>query len=184
MKQSFTDTGIVLKSFDFAEADKLVGILSHHHGFQEFVAKGARRLNSKKAPHLDLFNKIRFQAGRGNSPQLLIQADTEDCFSSLKSSLTKVRVALSIAEILTSLLPHEEEDRELFLSLTNFYSSLDRHIQPNEIAGLTREFSLYLLRHLGYPQPKIVASESLSVYFENLISRKLISHELKSTGVR
>src|SRR3989339_992000 len=123
MKAAFSDVGVVIKSVDFAEADKLVGILSHNHGYQEFVAKGARRLNSKKAAHLDLFNKIKFTIARGNLPQTLLQADTEEYFPLLKSNLTKVRVAFSVAEILTNLLPHEEEDKESFLSLANFYSS-------------------------------------------------------------
>ncbi len=179
MRQAFSDIGIVIKSVDFAEADKLVGILSHNHGYQEFVARGARRLNSKKAPHLDLFNKIKFQAGRGNSPQQIIQADTEEYFPQLKSSLEKVRIALSIAEILTSMLPQEEEDRESFLSLSNFYSSLDKQTQHDEIARITNEYSLYILRHLGYPQPKVVESSTLSIYFENLINRKIVSRGLK-----
>ena len=179
MRQAFSDTGIVLKSVDFAEADKLVGILSHNHGYQEFVARGARRLNSKKAPHLDLFNKVKFQAGRGNSPQQLIQADTEEYFPQLKSNLEKVRIALSIAEILTSILPHEEEDRESYLSLANFYTSLNKSLEHNEIARLTNDYSLYLLRHLGYPQPKVVESSTLSIYFENLINRKIVSRGLK-----
>ena len=179
MRQAFSDIGIVLKSVDFAEADKLVGILSHNHGYQEFVARGARRLNSKKAPHLDLFNKVKFQAGRGNSPQQLVQADTEEYFPKLKTDLEKVRIALSIAEILTSILPHEEEDKESFLSLANFYTSLNKPLEHNEIARLTNEYSLYLLRHLGYPQPKVVDSSTISVYFENLINRKIVSRSLK-----
>ena len=179
MRQAFSDTGIVLKSVDFAEADKLVGILSHNHGYQESVARGARRLNSKKAPHLDLFNKVKFQAGRGNSPQQLIQADTEEYFPQLKSNLEKVRIALSIAEILTSILPHEEEDRESYLSLANFYTSLNKSLEHNEIARLTNDYSLYLLRHLGYPQPKVLNPSTISVYFENLINKKIVSRSLK-----
>ena len=179
MRQAFSDTGIVLKSVDFAEADKLVGILSHNHGYQEFVARGARRLNSKKAPHLDLFNKVKFQAGRGNSPQQLIQADTEEYFPQLKSNLEKVRIALSIAEILTSILPQEEEDRESYLSLANFYTSLNKSLEHNEIARLTNDYSLYLLRHLGYPQPKVLNPSTISVYFENLINKKIVSRSLK-----
>jgi DNA repair protein RecO (recombination protein O) len=179
MKPAFSDLGIVLKSVDFAEADKLVGILSHNHGYQEFIAKGARRQNSKKAPHLDLFNKIKFQVGRGHSPQLLIQADTEEYFASLKTSLEKIRIALSIAEILTSILPKEEEDRESFVSLVNFYSSLNKPLSHSELSRITNEYSLYLLRHLGYPQPKTNNPATLSVYFENLMSKKIISRSLK-----
>jgi len=179
MKPAFSDRGIVLKSMDFAEADKLIGVLSHSHGYQEYIARGARRLSSKKAPHLDLFNKIKFQVGRGHSPQLLMQADTEEYFPGLKSSLEKIRIALSLAEILTAILPPEEEDRESFLSLSNFLQALNKPISHEEIARLTNNYSFYLLRHLGYPHPKAAETTDLAIYFENIINRKIVSRGLK-----
>lgn len=179
MKPAFTDTGIIIKSIDFAEADKLVGILSHYHGYQEFVAKGARRLNSKKAPHLDLFNLVKFQIGRGHNPQMLVQADTQEYYPHLRTNLEKVRIALSIAEILTSIMPQEEEDPESYLSLANFLHGLDKAASKAELSRLSQEYSLYLLRHLGYPQPKTLEVSNLSYYFETIINRKIISRGLK-----
>lgn len=178
MKPAFTDIGIIVKSVDFAEADKLVGIVSHYHGYQEFVARGARRLNSKKAPHLDLFNQVKFQVGRGNTPQMLVQADTQEYFPHLRSSLKKARIALSIAEILTSILPQEEEDRESYLSLLNFMTALES-ASADTLGPLSRDYSLYLLRHLGYPKPKTVEAGDLAYYFETIISRKILSRGLK-----
>ena len=71
MRQSYTDTGIVIRSVDSGEADKFVSIVSENHGLGNFVAKGARRLSSKKAPHLDMLNVVKYSVGRGESPRLL-----------------------------------------------------------------------------------------------------------------
>ena len=179
MRASFSDVGIVLKSIDFSEADKLVGVLTHIHGYQELIAKGARRMNSKKAPHLDLFNLVRFQVCRGHPPQLLTQADTQEYYTSLKQSLEKIRIALTIAEILTAILPHGDEDKELFLSLKNFFTLLNKPLSTQEIAYHTNEFGLYIIRHLGYPEPKSIKEGALSQYFESIINKKIISRELK-----
>ncbi|HEX9007638.1 MAG TPA: DNA repair protein RecO [Patescibacteria group bacterium] len=179
MKPAFADTGIILKVVDFAEADKLVGVLSHNHGYQEYVARGARRLNSKKAPHLDLFNQIKFQVGRGNNPQLLVQADTINYYPAIKSGLEKARIAMSLAEIITSVLPYEEEDRQTYLSLTNFFEAIDLQTDRSNLGKITYDFSLYLLRHLGYPLPSTVSPENITGYFETIINKKIISRQLR-----
>jgi DNA repair protein RecO (recombination protein O) len=179
MKPAFADTGIILKVVDFAEADKLVGVMSHTHGYQEYLARGARRMNSKKAPHLDLFNQIKFQVGRGNNPQLLIQADTMNYYPAIKSGLEKARIAMLLAEILTNVMPFEEEDRQTYLSLANFFEALNIKTERADYSKLTYDFSLYLLRHLGYPLPNTISPENITGYFETIINKKIISRQLR-----
>lgn len=179
MKPAFTDVGIVLRSVDFFEADRLVGILSHYHGYQEYLAKGARRLNSKKAPHLDLLNQVKFQIGRGNSPQMLIQAEAINYFPEIKKSLEKTRFSLTVSEVITNLVAPEEEDKEMYLSLSNFFISLNLAGSPDEVASLVSRFGQYIIKHLGYPPPNTFTTPDLTTYFETLISKRLISRQLK-----
>lgn len=179
MKPAFADTGIILKVVDFAEADKRVGVLSHHHGYQEYIARGARRLNSKKAPHLDLFNHVKFQVGRGVSPQLLIQADTINFYPEIKSKLEKTRIAMSLAEIITGVLPYEVEDKESYLSLVNYFEAINKPLDYQTLEKVTYQFSLYLLKHLGYPLPSVVVPDTLTSYFETIINKKIISRQLR-----
>lgn len=179
MKPAFSDEGIILRVVDFAEADKKVGILSHYHGYQEYLARGARRLNSKKAPHLDLFNQVKFQAGRGESPQMLLQAETQNYFPQIKNNFEKTRVCLSLAEIITNILPFEQEDKETYLSLANYLHAVNDSSDKNQFGSLTNQFSLYLLKHLGYPPPPSNLPNLLSDYFETIINKKIISRQLK-----
>jgi DNA repair protein RecO (recombination protein O) len=179
MKAAYSDVGIVVRAVDSGEADKFVSIISENHGLGNFVARGARRISSKKAPHLDLFNLIKFQAGRGESPHFLNQAESVAYYPNLKASYTKVGMALTIAEILTNTLPGEVEDREVFLSLKNFLEALDKAEDQKEINRLGRHFGLYLLRHLGYPEPKLPKTDNLATYFESIMNRKIISKEIR-----
>src|SRR5258706_5045924 len=174
MKAAYSDVGIVIRSVDSGEADKFISIISENHGLGNFVARGARRISSKKAPNLDLFNLVKFQAGRGESPHFLNQAESVAYYPGLKSDYAKVGLSLTIAEILAHTLPGDVEDREIFLSFKNFLEAVEKAPDKKEVNRLGRQFGLYLLRHLGYPEPKLPKTDNLSTYFESIMNRKII----------
>ncbi|HOX96057.1 MAG TPA: DNA repair protein RecO [Candidatus Woesebacteria bacterium] len=180
MRSSYSDNGIVIRSIDSGEADKYVTILTERHGLADFVARGARRLSSKKAPHLDPFNLIRFLVGRGQDLQFLEQAESSNFYPAIKNSISKTRLCLTISEILLGTLPKEVEDREIYLSYKIFLDAVEVADSEKEINRLGHQFGLFLLRHLGYPAPKQSATSSdLSVYFESIMNKKLISPQIK-----
>ena len=49
---------LVLKSYNLAEADKIVVLLTHDHGVVRGVAKGAKRLKSKFGSGLEPFSVV------------------------------------------------------------------------------------------------------------------------------
>ncbi|HSV95000.1 MAG TPA: DNA repair protein RecO [Spirochaetia bacterium] len=179
MRSSFSDTGIVIRSVDSGEADKFISIITENHGLQDFLARGARRLASKKAPHLDLFNLIKFQSGRGEHPRFLDQVESIEYFPKIKKDFSKIGLCLTIIEILINTLPIEVEDREIFLSLKSFLEAVEKSDSQKETNRLGRKFGLFLLRHLGYPPPKLSASAKLTNYFESIMSKKLIGPLIK-----
>ena len=174
MRPSFSDTGIVIRSVDSGEADKFVSIITENHGLQDFIARGARRLTSKKSPHLDLFNLVKFQSGRGEHPHFLDQVESISYFPEIKKDFSKVGLCLTIIEILIYTLPVEVEDREIFLSTKSFLEAVEKSASQKENNWLGRKFGLFLLRHLGYPLPKLPETAKLTTYFESIMSKKLI----------
>lgn len=179
MRPSFSDTGVVIRCVDSGEADKFVSIITEGHGLQDFVARGARRLTSKKAPHLDLFNLVKIQSGRGEHPRFLEQVESTAYFPELKKDFSKVGLCLTIAEILLNTLPVEVEDREIYLSMKSFLETIEKSNSASETNKLGRKFGLFLLRHLGYPPPQHPESSKLTTYFESIISKKLIGPLIK-----
>jgi len=174
MRPSFSDTGIVIRSVDSGEADKFVSIITQDHGLQDFVARGVRRITSKKAPHLDLFNLVKFQSGRGEHPRFLEQVESIAYYPEIKKDFAKVGLCLTIIEILIYTLPVEVEDKEIFLSTKSFLEAVEKSASPKETNRLGRKFGLFLLRHLGYPLPKLPETAKLTTYFESIMSKKLI----------
>ena len=179
MTSSFSDEGIIIRSVDSGEADKFVSIISLNHGLQDFIARGARRITSKKAPHLDLFNHIKFQSGRGEHPHFLEQAETISYYPGIKENYSKVGLCLTILEILINTIPVEVEDKEIFFSTKAFLDALEKVETQSETNRLGRKFGLFLLRHLGYPQPKLQAGGNLTKYFESIINKRLIGPQIK-----
>lgn len=174
MRSSFSDTGIVIRSVDSGEADKFVSIITENHGLQDFLARGARRPTSKKSPHLDLFNLVKFQSGRGEHPHFLEQVESISYFPKIKKDFSKVGLCLTIIEILIYTLPVEVEDKEIFLSTKSFLEAVEKSDSQKENNRLGRKFGLFLLRHLGYPLPKLPETAKLTTYFESIMSKKLI----------
>ncbi len=176
MRRSYNDSGVIIKTLDAKEADKVISIVTENHGLVHYFAVGSRRSNSKKAPHLDLLTHLKLSASVSNHQNTLLQADSLAFFPELKQNLKKVGVAMSFLEILSQLLPAEVEDKEIYTSLVNFLTTLNS-AEDREIKALSSQFGSYLLRHLGYPPPSSLEN-NLSSYFETLMNRKIIGKEI------
>jgi len=179
MLQAYSDRGIIVRIVDSGEADKYLTLVTESHGLENYIARGARRSTSKKSSHLDLFNVIKFQTGRGDNPLFINQAESDHFFPRIKQDYTKVTLCLSILEILSAALPAGQSDPEMFLSLLNFLKKINQNDTENQDKEITQKFSHYLLRHLGYPPPTSNSVDSLSSYFETILNKKIISKEMR-----
>ena len=178
MTASISDLGIIIHQVRFGEADKFVFIVSQHHGLIKVVAKGARRLTSKKSPHLDNLNLIKFQTNRGDIPQYLSQVETVNAFSEIKADLKKTRTCFYLTEILHRTLAEGEPDEALFSNLKKFLEDLNLSAE-SACRHLAIEFQHYLINRLGFPPPKSNEPSALVSYFESLIDRPLVSARIK-----
>ena len=58
-RKKFIQTeAIVLKSFDFGDADRIFTILTSNNGIIRVVAKGVRKPKSRMGGHLDILSKV------------------------------------------------------------------------------------------------------------------------------
>ncbi len=70
------DQGIVLRSYPFGEADRIVVLLSPHHGKLRTVAKGVRKTKSRIGGRLEPFTHVDLQLYERRSLDLITQAET------------------------------------------------------------------------------------------------------------
>ena len=62
---TYTDEGIVLRRVDYAEADRILTVLTREHGKVGVIARGVRKAPGRMAPHTDLFARSSMQIARG-----------------------------------------------------------------------------------------------------------------------
>lgn len=179
MNPAYTDSGIIIRQIDYGEADKFVKVLTQEHGLVDLLAKGARRLTSRKSSHLDNLNLIRFSVGRSSmTVAIMNQAETVNAFTRIKQDLKLVRTCFYIAEVLDQVLPENQPDPNLFRSFSNYLTALNQ-VKEGGSRGLTVNFQLYLIKYLGFPPPPNNDPQTLVDYFQSLIDKKLYSLKIK-----
>ncbi len=62
---SYVDEGVVLRRVDYGEADRVLTVLTRHHGKVGVLARGVRKSGSRLAAHTDLFTRSTLQLARG-----------------------------------------------------------------------------------------------------------------------
>ena len=67
MTKSYKADGIIVARKNFGETDKLVTIFTKQYGKKVVLAKGIRRITSRRAPHLELFSAVSLVLRSGKS---------------------------------------------------------------------------------------------------------------------
>ncbi len=95
----YTLEGIVLTRRDHSEADRVVTLLTAD-GRLSLLAKGVRKLRSRKAGHLELFSRTRVLASRvEGSWDIISQADVQVTRSRLQEDFARATCARYVAEL-------------------------------------------------------------------------------------
>ena len=160
-------TGIVLQRRDMGEADRLVTLLTREKGKVTLLAKGARKITSRKAGHLELFTQVRLQVAQARTWDIITQADSVRVFPHLRTNLRRTAHAYYLAELVTRLSPEGEADTSLFDLTLETLGYLDTE---RNLLIVSRWFELHLLRVTGF-QPQLylcaVCSNPLDVSVTN-----------------
>lgn len=78
----YRDEAIVLRTHKLGEADRIITLLTRHHGRVRAVAKGVRRTTSKFGSRLEPFTHVDLQLAEGRNLDIVTQAETKAAFSS------------------------------------------------------------------------------------------------------
>ena len=78
----YRDEAVVLRTHKLGEADRIITLLTRHHGRVRAVARGVRRTSSRWGSRLEPFNHVDLQLAEGRSLDTITQAETIDPFHS------------------------------------------------------------------------------------------------------
>lgn len=119
------DQGIVLRSFPFGEADKVIILLSPNNGKLRTVAKGIRKTKSRFGGRLETFSHVDLVLYEGRNLDTITQVEMIEAYRSLRSDLDRVVAAGAMVEIADAVAQENESSIRLFLLLQRGLRALD-----------------------------------------------------------
>lgn len=105
---------VVLRHADWGEADRLLWLLTRQEGKRRAVAKGVRKIRSRKAGHLEPFTHVTLQLARGRDLFIVTQAETIEAFLPLRTDLRRIGLASYVVELADRFTYEEGEGAALF----------------------------------------------------------------------
>ena len=142
---------IVLKRRDMGEADRLLTVLTRDRGKLTLLAKGVRRVASRKAGHIEPFTEVDILIARGRTFHLVTQAETTAAHRRLREDLWLSAWAYYVAELVDAFTQDDDPHELLFDLLAETLARLETTTDPALVA---RYFELHLLSFVGY-QPQL-----------------------------
>jgi len=147
MKGAFTTTGIILKKRDFGDQDRFITVLTKDRGKITCLAKGIRKISSRRNPPIELLNRVNLSFWKSNYYYYLTQTVLEERFAELKSTMDRLTSALFLAELVERLTPEETPLPELYQRLNEALSLMDFY--PDQHERIRVASVLQILDRLG-----------------------------------
>lgn len=119
------DQGIVLRSYPFGEADRVVVLLSPNSGKLRTVAKGVRKTKSRFGGRLEPFTHVDLVLYEGRNLDTITQVAVLEHFPRMRSDLDAVVRAGTMVETADAVAQEDEAAIRLFLLLQRGLKSLE-----------------------------------------------------------
>jgi len=176
MHRSYKTEAIVLKRTNFSEADRLLTVFTKHQGKLKLIAKGVRKLTSRKKGHLELFTQVKLQIAKTKSIDIITEAETINNFSNLRKNLNRVRIAYLFSELIDQLTAEGQEHQDVYHLFLQNLTTLNSQSAPK---NFILNFEKQLLQLLGFGLPQKHDRPSLERHIYSIIERPLNSKKLK-----
>lgn len=155
-RASYRDRALVVRTYDFGEADRVVVLLTRKHGIVRSVAKGVRRTKSRFGSRLQPFVVLDVQLYPGKNLDTITQADTVDFHGSgLIEDYDRYCAGAVILEATEQLAPHEA-DPQLFDTAVQALTLLQKSHFPTATLDA---FLLQAMKIAGF-EPSLFACAS------------------------
>lgn len=188
MSKTQSIEAIVLSARDFGEADRLLTVYSKQHGKMTLLAKGVRKIKSRKGGNVDVLNDVQMHLVFGQSIPIITEAESLNSFVLLKENLSASIYASYIVELINVLTAEAQEQPEIFRLLKQTLETLAK--SPRRIVVHAFEVKLLLLlgfwhtEDLGRLDKKLLElARKIEVQsFEKLVDEQYDAGDLVSLG--
>jgi DNA repair protein RecO (recombination protein O) len=148
---SFTDA-ILLRSVDYAEADRIVTLLTADLGKVSLLARGARRSQRRFGAALQAYTVLRAEVGQGRGELgRLAQAQVVRAYRGIMGNLRKMMAAGAGLTLVREALPPREPDARMFRTCVAFLDGLEQAGEAAEVSeAVLLAFQVRLMALAGF----------------------------------
>jgi DNA repair protein RecO (recombination protein O) len=176
----YTAEGIILKRKNVGETDRLLTVFTKQYGKIRVLARGVRKVSSKRGPHIEVFNRIIVTIHTGSGMDSLTEVSPIASYEAIRKDLKRVGAAYYLCELIDGLLPDGQVHEEVFTLLHDAFAALSS-VKKERIEILKERFAAALLRALGFlERGRRPPTGSLDSYVEQLLERHLKTVRLAS----
>jgi DNA repair protein RecO (recombination protein O) len=145
--RTYRAEAIVLKTNDFAEADRVLVLFTRHFGKLRVVAKGIRRATSRMAGHAEPLTHATYQLARGRELDVLTGAEAREAYPDMREDLALIAAGWYVAELVDRFTADRVPSAPLFELLESALHALDAGTPAPVVC---RWFDLHLLDRSGF----------------------------------
>lgn len=162
-------SAFVLRKKNLPSQDVTITFLTQTHGRMFVIAKGAKKLTSRRLPHLQTGNLVNLLLSKRTDRWYLAESVLVSAFSAIKSSNHKLNDLYSALFVVDRLLPQEQAEPKIYNAVKKFSIQLANNAYHK---SLLIDFLNTLILDLGYGE-KPLHEDELRRVIENLINEKL-----------
>ena len=149
----YTTEAVVLRVRRMGEADSVLTLFSGDRGKFDAVARGVRKLISRKAGHLEPLTHSSLLLAHGSNLDIITQAQAIHTFLPMREDLRRLGAGLYTAELVDRFMMEREESYMVFRLLVD---TLKRLSEGEDVDLSLRYFEVRLLAEAGF-RPQLSA---------------------------
>ncbi|OWK26934.1 MAG: DNA repair protein RecO [Parcubacteria group bacterium GW2011_GWA2_38_13b] len=150
MYKIFQTQGIIINEEERGESDRVLTVFTENFGKIRLYARGSRKIKSKLAGRLALFNHANIYFIRGKKREIITDAYILNNFVNTRQNLDRIKIAFYVGNLIDNLVVASECDKKLWTAISWIFENIERGVIYNENNVFLRLFEIKTLEYLGY----------------------------------
>jgi DNA repair protein RecO (recombination protein O) len=131
----YRDNAVVLRTYKLGEADRIIVMLSEHHGKVRAVAKGVRKTKSKFGARLEPLSHVRLLLYQGRELDIVSQAESVETLAPLVGDLDHITSGLALVEAVDQVTMEREPAPHIYRMLVGALRTVAERSGPLVVAA-------------------------------------------------
>jgi recombinational DNA repair protein (RecF pathway) len=178
MNKSVNNEAIVIKRINYKDQDKIITLYTKEIGKIAVMAKGIRKIDSKRKSYFEPGNFIKIALIKSHKFHIAAQTELLNSYPQIKKTYEKANALYYILEIFDGLVPEEDDNVTIFKFLEKSLSTLE-NINEDKVTDFLNAYSIKLLRMSGFlDNPYEIihtkTNKEFYSYLDNLINKTYV----------